>query len=125
MANTNPGANLGKFLHPKGGMKEGSRADNRKDKAAAKKTGVAAKAYEQSAADRDAKKRKAAPKPKASAGKAPRADFALSGGRFPLNTAGRRKVADKDATVARKAGTISAAEQAKVKRAVAAKRKKG
>jgi len=54
--------------------------------------------------------------------KAPRAEFALPGGRFPLNTPGRVKVADKDAAIARKAGTINAAEEAKVKRAVARKR---
>jgi hypothetical protein len=56
--------------------------------------------------------------------KAPRADFALSGGRFPLNTPGRVQVADKDAAIARAHGTISAGEEAQVKSAVAAKRGK-
>ena len=54
--------------------------------------------------------------------KAPRGDFALPGGRFPLNTTGRVQVADKDAAIARKAGTITPAQEAQVKAAVAAKR---
>lgn len=61
----------------------------------------------------------AKPKPKA-----PRADFALPPtagklGAYPLNTAGRRQVADKDAAVARRAGTITPAQEATVKRKVA------
>lgn len=55
--------------------------------------------------------------------KAPRAGFALPGDRFPLNTVGRVQVADKDAAIARRAGTITAGEEATVKRKVAAKRK--
>lgn len=54
--------------------------------------------------------------------KAPRADFALSGGRFPLNTAGRVQVADKDAAIAEKSGSITPAERATVERKVAEKR---
>lgn len=51
--------------------------------------------------------------------KAPRADFALSGGRFPLNTPGRRQVAVKDAVISEQAGNISPAEVATVRRKVA------
>lgn len=52
--------------------------------------------------------------------KAPRADFALPGGRFPLNTPGRRKVAVKDAVISQRAGNISAADVATIRRKVAA-----
>lgn len=88
-----------------------------------------------------APRKKAAPKPKDTARgyqgraveaqarkdnapKLPRADFALPGGKFPLNTPGRRQVADKDAAVAKKAGTISASQEAAVKRKVKATRGK-
>lgn len=47
-----------------------------------------------------------------------RADFALPGGRFPLNTPGRRKVAVKDAVVSERAGNISSQQVAAVRRAV-------
>jgi len=57
--------------------------------------------------------------------KAPRADFALPGGRFPLNTPGRVQIADKDAAIARAHGTITAAEEATVKRKVAEKQHGG
>jgi hypothetical protein len=58
---------------------------------------------------------------KASA-KAPRAQFALPEKKeFPLNTAGRRKVAVKDAVASERAGNITGAEVAKIRRAVAAK----
>jgi hypothetical protein len=54
--------------------------------------------------------------------KAPRTDFALPGKKaFPLNTAGRVQVADKDAVIAEKAGSITPAEAATVKSKVAAK----
>lgn len=47
-----------------------------------------------------------------------RSDFALPDRKmFPLNTAGRRKVAPQMAARAEKAGTISAAEKKKVDRA--------
>ena len=54
--------------------------------------------------------------------KPPRADFALPGGKFPLNTAGRVKVAPELAAVSRKKGNITAAQEATVDRAAADKR---
>ena len=53
-----------------------------------------------------------------------RSEFALPARRmFPLNTPGRVAAAPGDAEKARRAGTISAAEEATVKRKAAAKRK--
>jgi hypothetical protein len=46
-----------------------------------------------------------------------RGDFALSGGRFPLNTPGRRKAAPGMAAYSFKKGNITAAQKAQVDRA--------
>lgn len=54
--------------------------------------------------------------------KAPRAKFALSGGRFPLNTPGRVQVAPKDAAIAERAGSITPAERQTVDNKAAAAR---
>jgi hypothetical protein len=48
--------------------------------------------------------------------KAPRGDFALPGGRFPLNTAGRRKAAPGLARYSEAKGNITAAQAAEVAR---------
>lgn len=56
---------------------------------------------------------------------APRTEFALPAKKmFPLNTTGRVDAAPGLAGVAQKAGTITPAEAAKVRKAAAAKRKK-
>lgn len=68
-------------------------------------------------------KKGAVDKRKSSNGKA-RSDFALPARRmFPLNTPGRVAAAPGDAARARRAGTITAAEEATVKRKAAAKSK--
>ncbi len=43
-----------------------------------------------------------------------RADFALPKGKFPLNTAGRRKVAPLDAKIAEEKGTITESQEKRV-----------
>jgi len=53
-----------------------------------------------------------------------RSDFAISGGRFPLNTKGRAEIAPKDAASARKAGSITKAQEKTIDRKAAAVRKK-
>lgn len=52
--------------------------------------------------------------------KAPRGDFALSGGRFPMNTEGRKKAAPGLAAYSHAKGNITAAEEAQVDRAAGA-----
>jgi hypothetical protein len=55
--------------------------------------------------------------------KAPRADFALAGGKFPLNTPGRVAAAPGLAAYSRAKGNITAAQEATVDRKAAAKRR--
>lgn len=54
--------------------------------------------------------------------KAPRADFALAGGKFPLNTPGRVAAAPGLAAYSESKGNISPAQEATVKAAAASKR---
>jgi hypothetical protein len=56
--------------------------------------------------------------------KPPRGDFALSGGRFPLNTPGRVKAAPGLARYSEAKGNISAAQADEVAAKARAKRKK-
>lgn len=56
--------------------------------------------------------------------KAPRSKFALPGKKFPLNTLGRIKAAPSLAARSRKAGNITRAQEATVKRKAAAARKR-